>query len=107
VADGGLAIALAECCILNNKKTFGIEANIDFDLPEHLLFFSESQSRFIISTSQANKEEIERLFQEQNVLLSPLGQVGGAVFSLNNKIETKVIDLVDMYYQTIPKIMDQ
>ena len=89
IADGGLAIALAECCILNNNKTFGIQANLDSDLPEHLLFFSESQSRFIISTAQANKEKIERLFQEQNVMLSPLGQVGGAVFSLNSKIETK------------------
>ncbi len=107
IADGGLAVALAECCILNSKKTFGIKAIVESDLPEHLLFFSESQSRFIISTSGDNKQKLVDLFQKNKIMITPLGEVGGAEFSLNEKIVTGVDDLIDMYYQTLPKIMDQ
>ena len=93
--------------ILNSKNTFGIEAKIESELPEHLFFFSESQSRFIVTTDKKNKDKLEKLFQEQNVTISPLGKVGGINFSLNGKINTKVQDLVKMYYQTLPGIMDQ
>ncbi len=107
VSDGGLAVALAECCIQNSKKPLGIEATLISDLPEHLLFFSESQSRFIISIAEEQKKELEELFHKQSVMLDLLGQVGGSTFSLNSKISFPIKNLVDIYYQTLPSIMDQ
>src|SRR5207245_10556708 len=48
-SEGGLAVALAECCF-NPEKLFGVE--IDFkagDTPAATALFNESQSRIVIS----------------------------------------------------------
>ena len=74
-SDGGLAVALAECCI---------EGGLGFAAPEvpqagriDSLLFGERQSRIVISIAPEHAQELERLAQERGVPLSYLGHVEG------------------------------
>ena len=107
LADGGLAIALAECCIMNKNNLLGLKAQIISDLPDHLLAFSESQSRFIVSVQPDNKNSFENLFSETGVSFTSLGNVGGNAFSLNDYFNFSLEELKDIYYSTISSIMNQ
>jgi phosphoribosylformylglycinamidine synthase len=106
IADGGLAVALAECCILDQSHPLGVSANLSNNLPEHLLFFSETQSRFILSVKEHDKQEFENIFKKNDVPIYSLGRVQGTRFNLNNNISVPLDELADMYYNTLPKLME-
>lgn len=72
VSDGGLAVALAECCIAGK---LGFEGEIEADIRPDVLLFGEGQSRIILSLSEENFEALNQLAKEMNVKLSVLGKV--------------------------------
>jgi phosphoribosylformylglycinamidine synthase II len=53
-SDGGLAVALAECCIADSTKQFGATVSLAAweNLPERALLFGEAQGRVIVSTTK-------------------------------------------------------
>jgi phosphoribosylformylglycinamidine synthase subunit PurL len=53
LGDGGLAVALAECCF--GPARIGADIQLDSDLPPELLLFDESPSRILVSTSAPEK----------------------------------------------------
>jgi phosphoribosylformylglycinamidine synthase subunit PurL len=81
-SDGGLAIALAECCFSSlNRAAIGAEISLAetaaaADAPE-LALFSESPSRIVLSFPQSSLTTIEKLAADQNCPLTILGNVGG------------------------------
>ncbi len=89
LADGGLAIALAESAISG-----GLGAHITWDssLRVDQALFSESQSRILLSVKPEKMEAITKLAVENGVNVTKLGQVGGDRFQItfNNK---QVIDM--------------
>ncbi|MDL1879175.1 phosphoribosylformylglycinamidine synthase subunit PurL, partial [Cytophagia bacterium CHB2] len=48
VADGGLAVALAECCIMNEERSFGAEITLPKFQRADFALFGESQSLIVI-----------------------------------------------------------
>ncbi len=59
LSDGGLFVALAECCMGGNM---GATVNVDTTkIPWHVALFSESHSRFIVSVSSKNKSAFENI----------------------------------------------
>jgi phosphoribosylformylglycinamidine synthase len=107
LADGGLAVGLAECCIIDKNNSLGLKAKLQSDLPDHVLAFSESQSRFIVSIHPDNKSSFENLLFNTNIPFTSLGEVGGNSFSLNDIFDLSLEELKDIYYSTIPSIMNQ
>jgi phosphoribosylformylglycinamidine (FGAM) synthase-like enzyme len=72
-SEGGLAVALAECCF-NPKKLFGADVDISDtritgdeleQATEHL--FNESQSRIIISVEKANVDKAFESLESRSV----------------------------------------
>ena len=57
IAEGGLAVALTESVF--NEKGLGLEVDITMD--PTVALFSESQSRFIVTVKQENREKFETL----------------------------------------------
>ncbi len=107
LADGGLAIALAECCIMNRQQPVGLKAEIETDLrPDHLLF-SESQSRFVLSVSAGNETGLERLLAEKNVHAVKIGVTGGDRLQINDWIDCPMTKLVKIHSETLPDKMNQ
>lgn len=69
VSGGGLGAALAEC--VANTDGLGMDVTLAGDVITQL--FSESQTRFLISVKQADRDEVEKHFSE----IHRLGEVTG------------------------------
>ena len=77
-AEGGLAVALAECCLSNPSRSHGIVVKLKTSgLRWDALLFGESQSRVLVSTSPATQEAVLRVAQELGVAAEVIGTVGG------------------------------
>lgn len=106
VSEGGIICAIAECCIINETKPVGASVKIPVKTREDFSFFSESQSRIILSVSEKNREEFEKLFGGNNQSCRLLGKTGGDKYSVNDKMEFELNTLSDIYFNTIPRIMN-
>jgi len=107
ISDGGLAIALAESCIMNRQNPLGVVIDIKpGEMRPEWLLFSESQSRILISTKPENRDNIEKYFSAKNIPLIQLGKVGGKNLVINDRIEFPLSELFDIYYTTLEKLME-
>jgi phosphoribosylformylglycinamidine synthase len=86
-SDGGLAVALAECCFSSlNREAIGAEVSLaettQGALPDRrpisTVLFSESPSRIVISFSAASQSAIENIAERKNCPLTLIGNVGGS-----------------------------
>ncbi len=106
VSEGGIISAIAECCIMNNENKIGAEVNIPVKTRDDFSFFSESQSRIIVSVDEKNKDLLEKYLKENEHYFKPLGRTGGNSLKINGKIEIEVDKLSDIYFNTISRIMN-
>jgi phosphoribosylformylglycinamidine synthase len=75
-ADGGLAIALAECCFSSlNRRALGADVELAGALPAPARLFSESPSRIIISFEESARAAIEAIAEQANCPFNLLGRV--------------------------------
>jgi phosphoribosylformylglycinamidine synthase subunit PurL len=95
VSDGGLLIALVECCLITQGSSPTIGASIDFDLTAFqdislaAILFGETPSRIIVSVKFDNLLAIEELAKEYGIVLTPLGRTCKDSFSV--RVEQKEI----------------
>ena len=85
VADGGLAVAVAESAIAG-----GIGATLDIDAADgrrDALLFGESASRIVVSTAPDRLADLERMCEENGASLTLIGRVGGARIALLPGVE--------------------
>ena len=74
-ADGGLAVALAECAF---PKGVGMAVNVaSRDLPAEFALFSEDASRVVVSCDPAKLARIQELAGEYGLFADALGETGG------------------------------
>jgi phosphoribosylformylglycinamidine synthase len=94
-ADGGLAVALAECAILGGRGlgAGGLEPGGRRDAA----LFREAQSRFVITSRPEDGDALRSLAAEQGVLLTPLGVTGGDRFQLTPAIDLPLAELAALY----------
>ncbi|MBN2366654.1 MAG: phosphoribosylformylglycinamidine synthase subunit PurL [Calditrichaeota bacterium] len=108
ISDGGLAVALAECCILNRNKKIG--AVIELPSPSmrrEWFLFSESQSRIIISVSDERREAVEKIFLEANIPMHRAGTTGGEKLVINDWLDLSLDELNRIYYETLRNKMEE
>ena len=77
VAEGGLAVALAEACISHPQPTLGARVTLTGDLRPDALLFGESQSRAVVSVRPPDWERLKALLHTSALPFSVLGEVGG------------------------------
>jgi phosphoribosylformylglycinamidine synthase len=68
--------------------------------------FSESQSRIVVSVSPNNKENFESKLKEFNQPFTYFGSTGGERFKINDEIDLRLNSLAELYFNTIPDIMN-
>ena len=81
-SDGGLAVALAECCFSSlNRPATGAEIKLANGPEESLsaaaMLFSESPSRIILSFPASARAAVESLVESEQCPFAVIGQVGG------------------------------
>ena len=98
-SEGGLAVALAESCIVGG---FGIECGADTALAQQLskpdsrwdsLLFSETQSRIVVSLAPERMDAMERLCAEAGVGWTALGNVAESAFTIDSLIDMPMSEL--------------
>jgi phosphoribosylformylglycinamidine synthase len=106
VSDGGILTALAESCIINREKMIGAKVKIHIKTREDLTFFSESQSRVIISISPDNKEKFEKTASRSFTPFICLGETGGSSLNINDQYDFVLSLLSHLYYRSIKNKMN-
>jgi phosphoribosylformylglycinamidine synthase II len=107
-SEGGLGVALAECCI-SGEKQIGASIRIGFPMNRtDLLLFNETQSRVVISVGRENCDAVEKLCAAAGIPLTRLGEVGGPELVVTNGQETlrwKIAELYETWYCSIEDAM--
>ena len=97
-ADGGLAVALAECCFSSlNRKALGADLDItgEHDLATRL--FSETPSRIVVSFPESALGEIEEIVTAAGCPMKMLGTVGSDRLRIESDGEDVIqIDVAEM-----------
>ena len=97
-SEGGIAVALAECCMSNSEVQIG--ATIDLPVSAAALF-GESQSRIVLSASPANAEKI----LASGLPVTKLGTTGGDKLRIG-KLAWPVATLRDAWWSAIGRLME-
>jgi len=129
-SEGGLAVALAECCV-SSPNLFGADIRLvgnpalrseplgsktkggEEKMRPDVLFFGESQSRIIITTSEKDLPAVKKIASHHKIPFSEIGRVGGEKLRIshpsgaNPLIDLQVAELVDTYERSIERIMEE
>lgn len=105
ITEGGIAAALAECCIINQEKQIGCEVEIPVKSRKDFSLFSESQSRVIISTASSDYDKLEQELKQSGLKFKKLGSVKGNSLKIKNIFDIDLNQLSEIYFNTMPKIM--
>jgi phosphoribosylformylglycinamidine synthase subunit PurL len=77
-ADGGLAVALSECCFSSlNRPSVGADVDLTGALPIEARLFSESPSRILISFEEAALGQLQEIAARESCPLTIIGRTGG------------------------------
>ncbi|PIQ96180.1 MAG: phosphoribosylformylglycinamidine synthase II [Nitrospinae bacterium CG11_big_fil_rev_8_21_14_0_20_56_8] len=81
-SEGGLAVALAECCISGPGQPVGAAIELESTIRRDAFLFGETQSRILISFSGERREEILAAAERSGVDFAVIGRVGGEDLSV-------------------------
>jgi phosphoribosylformylglycinamidine synthase len=106
-SDGGLAVALAECCFFHREDGLQLGARISYksDVRSDFMLFGEDQSRIIVSVSKKNIIPIMDIARNYKISIQTLGEVIPDVLEINGLINLKVEVMSEGYYGAIEKLM--
>ncbi len=106
ISDGGIITAIAESCIINPEKPFGAKVKIPIKTREDFSFFSESQSRVIVSVDPESQNKFEETVAKNFTHFLLIGNVIGTSLNVNDQYDFPIDQLIDLYYSAIQKRMD-
>jgi phosphoribosylformylglycinamidine synthase len=95
---GGLAVALAKCCIAGGTGLDADDVAIEGRLDAAL--FGEAPSRIVVSTAQ--RSALEALASRQGVPIMHIGRVAGERLVLSDAIDAPVAELAASYEGGLP-----
>jgi phosphoribosylformylglycinamidine synthase II len=106
LSEGGLAAALAECAMSDDRFRFGAAVTVKADgLSNEALFFGESQSRAILSCDPAKLAALEAVIKKHGLPHQVIGKVGGDRVKINDKIDVPVQVLCETWGNAIRRRM--
>jgi len=93
VAEGGMLVALAECCLLGGRGVHCGGLRPDEDVRLDAAFFGESQGRFVVSTRPRSMPELQVLARRHHVDLALLGLTGGEAVEFDGQLRVDLAEL--------------
>jgi phosphoribosylformylglycinamidine synthase II len=106
VSEGGLAVALAECCVSGPGVGHGAVIELEGAIRPDALLFGESQSRVILSLRRRHLGRLRELATAHEVPLTVLGEVRGRRLVISPLIDVEVDDLRRVWASALPRRMD-
>jgi len=108
LSEGGLAVALAECCYSNIERgAIGAEVTIPSHLELRKDLFGEFSTRVLLSTR--NVAELQRRAERMGLKFHDLGKVGGKRLILNYEsvhvVDIDITELESAWSEGLPKLL--
>ncbi len=96
ISEGGIAVALAECCIAGNTGAYIV---LDDDLSAASSLFSETQARFVLSVDNTHAAELIARLIEAKLPYSVVGEVREAEegIEIEGKIKVSLAEASKAY----------
>jgi phosphoribosylformylglycinamidine synthase II len=101
-SDGGVAVALAEAAILGGE---GFAVTFADDLPPHVLLFSESASRAVVSVAAEKEGSFRGLAATRGVPFERVGETGGPRAVIDGLVDVPVAELADAWEGALPRLL--
>ena len=89
-SEGGLAVALAECCIAGG---IGFQGTLSVSGRWDAALFGEDQSRFVVSVPPGRHADLDRICLAEGVPAAMLGRVGGDLFRIEGHVNISVEEM--------------
>jgi phosphoribosylformylglycinamidine synthase len=82
-SDGGLAVALAECCFSSlGRESVGASVELDGEPAAAVHLFGETPSRVVVSFEESQRTRLERIAAQAGAPLRVIGRTGGRKLSV-------------------------
>lgn len=107
VSDGGLAVALAECCISARDMVIGASIVFEDKLRPDALLFGESASRIVITVIEKDVATMMTIARELASPIKRIGTVGGKMLVVNDLIAVDVAELKRKWLETYPEMFGE
>jgi len=110
-SEGGLAVALAECCF-NPEELFGAEVDCQRNASHSeaaTVLFNESQSRIVISVAPESVNKTIAMLRERGVPFEQLGRVGSDQLRIQvneEKFAWPIAELYDGWWNSIRRLVE-
>ncbi|MFT3841172.1 MAG: phosphoribosylformylglycinamidine synthase subunit PurL [Myxococcaceae bacterium] len=102
-SEGGLAVALAECCIADAKHPLGASVELSpGSIKPHAFLFGEDASRAIVSFAAADAAKVEALCKAEGVAYARVGTVGGDRLTIKGLVDAPLTELAAAWRGGIP-----
>ncbi len=114
-SDGGLAVALAECCILGDGRIgggrpVGFTASDEFvaGIPRRwdAALFGETPSRILVAVKPQALDVVHRLAAESSVPAMTLGITGGERLNIGIVLDLPVTNIAETWYGGLPSALE-
>ncbi len=106
LSEGGLGVALVECCLINKAGGLGVAIGLDSNLRPDICLFSESPSRILVSVKRDNLSALKKLATEYNVPLQSLGEVTPDKVSIQGLLELSLAELDRAWRESIARRLE-
>lgn len=102
LSEGGLAVALAEACILGGV---GASVRLSGGLPDHVACFSESQGRAVVSVPEERLERLEEIASGLGLEYEAIGTTGGKSLVVEGVLELELEEMRGPYETSLEKMI--
>ena len=103
-SDGGLAVALAECCIAGGRGVECADAAVDGRWDAAL--FGETQSRIVASLPQDRLSALAAICDSEGVPWTTLGYVSDARFRIGGLLDMPLSDIADAWRNGLQRALE-
>ncbi len=108
-SEGGLAVALAECCI-TGKLPIGATIELGDPMRGDLLLFSEAPSRIVISYPAAAAEQVQAIAERNQAPLQRLGTTGDHRLIIRSAgeplVDLALAELISVYCNGFRRVVE-
>ena len=107
-ADGGLAVALAEGCIIDESNKVGVTVRLETArLRVDQLLFGEDQTRVVLSCRPEETSAVCACAKKHDITCTKIGTTGGDGLVIEGILDVPAEELAHAYYGSIASKMKQ
>jgi phosphoribosylformylglycinamidine synthase len=104
-SEGGLAVTLAECCLMSDRPLGASVALEHGAVPLHAYLFGEDASRAVVSFAPGAEAAVVDACRAAGVPISVAGEVGGDVLEVKGAFKVPVRNLSAAWRGAIPAVV--